>query len=1088
MRICFQAVLVSIAAAGAARTARVPSDVPVLLTAVVRHHAGRLAELDRRFTEVSTPGHPDHGRFLTQTEALALLDPGADRLDAVIGWLTDALGTTTLRGLSVSPTSDVLRLETTVLGAEALGMVCSPRRHFEYKIPNGPASRPPPPEGITPVGCSLSPTALQDAGMVDHIHHVEAAGSVRKSRLRRRAVRQADSLPLGCTGPSHLPPPPCPGPLPNPAPYDTAVFPPGPVVPMSLTYGGAMFQSAINPSSPNSTISIMPRCFGNASTPRVLVPISNETANNAAYWTNKTTNPCNDGLPITMYTVTVTTQSGTTHSSSIHADSVTPSCIHYNQSVCEIDSDGISAKLYPSAVCKVPVFFLPGSPNLTTNEGYSINITLEIGSRYNVTEQVSTFVPATRPDIVFASVPGYELPAPVYVTQEKLADDMRDWYDIPSTTKVSLAARPQAYGILQNPTIGASSYRPEDLSTAYMLNGISQDLLSQAHFLEVPAVVPIAVGPILDSLLTDMEDIVNATGNATSFLPAPCTINNSWVACNCGTTYGTVVTTGTETSLDVQMMAVSTQGGHTYGIHSGYWSTNGPGGIVSPTDYGLPTTWILMVSDIVMAILLGSVMPWTLSFSYGLPIGCTAYIASLSASLSSFSGPMNDLEELFRGEIAMIEVMDAYFQALGAVGVSVLASSGDQGSHSGGCLVVPFLAQAATNAGCSIGGNPSYIAVYPAASPFVTAVGGTGLAARPNGTVGGPACRNFGNHSTNGCVTEQVISIATQGGITSGGGFARQVTQPQWQQDPIASYLTKVNLTETAGYPVPDNDSTALGAGFPDLAAFAGNIMMVAGGIVMAEGGTSAASPFTAGMVSLLNSELQKQGAGPLGFLNPMLYGAPPSVFNDIVDGSNNCRGQTPYTVVCCEHGYQAAEGWDPASGLGSLNFTAMLDYALSTLYSNATPPDSLLPWTPASTAPTTAAIHYCPVTSYPNSVNINASGVCPDAFVGVGSGVNTETHQPTVVDATVSGPTTEAPVMPPTSRPSGGAGPLHLLNSDLEKLSAGEEVGIGIGVFVLILLCCVVGCYCYTERGSKRKGSANVYDDSEHHVHLLVG
>ena len=238
----------------------------------------------------------------------------------------------------------------------------------------------------------------------------------------------------------------------------------------------------------------------------------------------------------------------------------------------------------------------------------------------------------------------------------------------------------------------------------------------------------------------------------------------------------------------------------------------------------------------------------------------------------------------------------------------MLASSGDQGSRSSGCHFVPFLAQAATNAGCSLGGTPSYIAVYPAASPYVTAVGGTGLAAPPAGTVGGPACRNFGNHSTNGCVTEQVISIATQGGITSGGGFAPQVAQPLWQHAPIASYLTKVNLSDTAGYPVPDNNSTALGAGFPDLAAFAGNIMLVAGGIVMAGGGTSAASPFTAGMVSLLNSELQKQGAGPLGFLNPMLYGAPPSVFNDIVDGNNNCRGQTPFTMVCCEHGYAAGQ------------------------------------------------------------------------------------------------------------------------------------------------------------------------------------
>ena len=192
------------------------------------------------------------------------------------------------------------------------------------------------------------------------------------------------------------------------------------------------------------------------------------------------------------YTVTVTTQSGTTHSSSLSAELVTPQCIHANLSVCVMPKwyDGYdgSAKLYPTALCKIPLSFAGGA-NLSTNEGYSVNVTLEIGSQYNVTEQVSTFVPATSLDIVNASAPGSELPAPVYVTQEKLADDMRAWYDIPSTTKVSSEARPQAYGILQNPTIGGGSYRPEDLSTAYMLNGISQDLLGQVrhlrhHFLD----------------------------------------------------------------------------------------------------------------------------------------------------------------------------------------------------------------------------------------------------------------------------------------------------------------------------------------------------------------------------------------------------------------------------------------------------------------------------------------------------------------------------------------------------------------------------------------------------------------------------
>ena len=113
---------------------------------------------------------------------------------------------------------------------------------------------------------------------------------------------------------------------------------------------------------------------------------------------------------------------------------------------------------------------------------------------------------------------------------------MRGWYDVPTTSTVSAAARPQAYGILQNPTHGDGSYRPEDLSTAYMLNGISQDLLDQAHFLEVPVVVPDQT--MNGTTLEQFFSVLNETFHP--LLPAPCTIANSWVTCDCGATYGTV--------------------------------------------------------------------------------------------------------------------------------------------------------------------------------------------------------------------------------------------------------------------------------------------------------------------------------------------------------------------------------------------------------------------------------------------------------------------------------------------------------------------------------------------------------------------
>ncbi|KAM9969276.1 hypothetical protein ACTFIR_001104 [Dictyostelium discoideum] len=64
------------------------------------------------------------------------------------------------------------------------------------------------------------------------------------------------------------------------------------------------------------------------------------------------------------------------------------------------------------------------------------------------------------------------------------------------------------------------------------------------------------------------------------------------------------------------------------------------------------------------------------------------------------------------------------------------------------------------------------------------------------------------------------------------------------------------------------------------------------------------------------------------GFLNPLLYQAAeesPNVFNDIINGNNNCNH-----MYCCEFGYKAITGFDPASGLGSIAYSNMENYILS--------------------------------------------------------------------------------------------------------------------------------------------------------------
>ena len=66
-------------------------------------------------------------------------------------------------------------------------------------------------------------------------------------------------------------------------------------------------------------------------------------------------------------------------------------------------------------------------------------------------------------------------------------------------------------------------------------------------------------------------------------------------------------------------------------------------------------------------------------------------------------------------------------------------------------------------------------------------------------------------------------------------------------------------------------------------------------------GGTSAVAPLWAGLIAIINARTGK----PVGFANPILY-KNPGAMNDVTQGNNGA--------------FQAAPGWDAATGLGSPN------------------------------------------------------------------------------------------------------------------------------------------------------------------------
>jgi kumamolisin len=166
---------------------------------------------------------------------------------------------------------------------------------------------------------------------------------------------------------------------------------------------------------------------------------------------------------------------------------------------------------------------------------------------------------------------------------------------------------------------------------------------------------------------------------------------------------------------------------------------------------------------------------------------------------------------------------------------------------------------------------------FPASSPNVLACGGTSLRADADGTVRSETVWNDGD-----------------GGGATGGGVSDTFALPSWQAD--------------AGVP-------GSGRGVPDVAGNADpqtGYQVLVDGSSTVFGGTSAVAPLWAALVARL-----AQGLGrPLGAFTETLYagvsaGQPVAGLRDVTEGDNGA--------------YTAGPGWDPCTGLGTPDGTALL-------------------------------------------------------------------------------------------------------------------------------------------------------------------
>ncbi|OKL58204.1 hypothetical protein UA08_06451 [Talaromyces atroroseus] len=246
------------------------------------------------------------------------------------------------------------------------------------------------------------------------------------------------------------------------------------------------------------------------------------------------------------------------------------------------------------------------------------------------------------------------------------------------------------------------------------------------------------------------------------------------------------------------------------------------------------------------------------------------------------------------------------FLKLGLQGHTLLFAAGDYG-------VASFANDGPNANGCLGPDARIFNPQYPSGCPYVTSVGGTML--YPGQDVTDPEsvmCANLGGTAAN---------------FSSAGGFSNYFARPWYQEEAVEEYFRVANPS----YPyyeelnVDVNTTQGLynriGRGIPDVAANGAYFPSFLDAEFVHFFGSSLASPLWASVITLLNEERLAVGKSTVGFLNPVLY-ANPWVLNDITNGTN---------LGCdTEHGFEAADGWDPATGLGSPNFNKLKDLFLS--------------------------------------------------------------------------------------------------------------------------------------------------------------
>ncbi|KAJ7823240.1 subtilisin-like protein [Mycena olivaceomarginata] len=256
----------------------------------------------------------------------------------------------------------------------------------------------------------------------------------------------------------------------------------------------------------------------------------------------------------------------------------------------------------------------------------------------------------------------------------------------------------------------------------------------------------------------------------------------------------------------------------------------------------------------------------------------TTFIAGSPQPPTVMTTSYGDLESNFGPSLAT-SICNGYAAAT-ARGVSVLFASGDggvNGNHDDGF-------------DCGL-----FVPVFPASCPYLTSVGST-IGFNPE--------------------------------------VAHQPATPDYQADAVAAFFKTLPANFTG-------DFNRTGRGYPDVSLQGWNFLIEANGFVGDVSGTSASSPSVAAIIALVNDQLLAAGKPVLGFLNPFIYAKPVCIERHHhwaqfgLQLPRKLGALPPLTIFLppqphLQAAFDAAEGWDPLSGLGTPDYQRLLAEALA--------------------------------------------------------------------------------------------------------------------------------------------------------------